>query len=294
MRIGVDLGGTGIQAGVVDSSGQIVARAAAVTRQGAAAVIADIISICKELVAQVSAVEAIGIGCPGPVHPPSGTVVRMPNIEGFENIALASIVSDELKLPVFISNDANSAALAEHKFGAARGSKNSVTITLGTGVGGGIIINDEVYAGTFFGAGELGHLIIRMGGELCGCGQLGCLEAYASASSLIREASEIATADWGGITAKTVFERADAGNEQAKKIVDDYFDNLCAGIISIICILQPEAVVIGGGISKRGQPLLDEIKLRLSKAMPVNGLETKIVLADLGTDAGIIGAALVG
>jgi len=199
-RIGIDLGGTNIAGGICDAAGNIIKKASVPTfaARGADFVIADIIALCRRLVSDSGLsfddIGSIGIGCPGIVFPPDGSIVSAPNIN-FTNVPIGKIIGAAFDVPVIVENDANCAALGEAKFGAARGVRNSVTITLGTGIGGGIIINGAIYSGSFFGAGELGHHIICAGGVACGCGNLGCWEAYASATALIRDTKKAAKND---------------------------------------------------------------------------------------------------
>lgn len=293
-RIGVDLGGTNIAAGMVNDDGKIIAQKSlpANSQRGPQAVLADIVQLCKNLMDETAtSARHVGIGCPGTVNSKEGVILTAPNI-GFHDIPISQEVSKLLNIPVYIDNDANCAALGEAKFGAAKGYETSVTITLGTGVGGGIIIDGKIYTGPFFGAGEVGHQIIRAGGAMCGCGKPGCWEAYASATALIRDASGLAIE--GDITAKKVFDMADGGDVSAKNIIDAYIENLCIGLSNIVNLLQPEIIVIGGGISGRGQSLIDAIHNQIPDLVLGGNVVTKFGIASLGNDAGIIGAACLG
>ena len=305
MRIGIDLGGTNIAAGLVSDDGKVLAKKSLPTRseRGSAAVLADIALLCKELADESPAsVRHVGIGCPGTVNSAEGIVLLAPNIN-FRDISISQEMSRLLKIPVLVDNDANCAALGEAKFGAAKGSQNSVTITLGTGIGGGIVIGGKIYTGTFFGAGEVGHQIIRAGGNVCGCGRRGCWEAYASAASLIRKAqqwthrvatsriSEMADGDPGKITAKIIFDAAGEGDGFAREIVDEYVNDLCIGMGNLINIFQPDVMVIGGGVSGHGQGLIDAIECRMPDVVFAGNVVTNFVIAELGNDAGIVGAA---
>jgi glucokinase len=305
MRIGVDLGGTNIAAGIVSDGGKVLAKKSLPTRQerGHAAVLADITRLCKELADESPApVRHVGIGCPGTVNSADGIVLLAPNA-GLRNIPISHEISRLLNIPVLVDNDANCAALGEAKFGAARGSQNSITVTLGTGIGGGIVIGGKIYTGTFFGAGEIGHQIIRVGGNVCGCGRRGCWEAYASAASLIRKArqwthriaasriAEMAEGDTDKITAKIIFDAAGEGDGLAREIVDEYVNDLCIGMGNLINIFQPDVMVIGGGVSGHGQGLIDAIECRMPDMVFAGNVVTKFVIAELGNDAGIVGAA---
>ncbi|MCL2564960.1 MAG: ROK family protein [Defluviitaleaceae bacterium] len=310
-NIGIDLGGTNIAGGIVDSDGKLVHKKSIPTlhARGADTVITDIITLCKDLAQESSInfdqIKSIGIGCPGIVNPPDGILIYATNLN-FKDVSIGEKVSKVLNLPVYIENDANCAALGESMFGAAKGSKHSVAVTLGTGVGGGIIIDGSIYSGPFFGAGELGHHIIRIGGELCGCGGMGCWEAYASATALIRETVKEAknnpnsiinrcvSGNLDKITAKTAFDAAAEGDATAKEVVNNYLDHLCVGLSNIINLLQPEIIVIGGGISGQGNTLITAIEDRVSETVLGGSLKTRFVIAQLGNDAGIVGAAMLG
>jgi glucokinase len=307
-NIGIDIGGTTIIGGVVDADGKIILKKSTPTlpKRENGLIIADIIALCKSLISDESIsakdIRSISIGSPGIINPQRGMVINATNL-GFINVPLGDMLKAELGYPIHIDNDANCAALGESIFGAAKGSGNSVTVTLGTGIGGGIVTNGSIYAGSFFGAGEVGHHIICMDGEPCCCGMKGCWEAYASASALIRDTEKAAksnphskinhiiNADMNKITAKTAFDAAAAGDETAKAVVEQYIDYLCIGLINIINILQPDTIVIGGGVSGEGSELISMIENRMDKFTPLGDIKTKIALAKLGNDAGIIGAA---
>ena len=308
--IGIDLGGTGIAAGLIDETGALLLKKSVPTLsgRGAGPVIADIVSLCKSLTDGQSLsscdINSVGIGCPGTVDPTTGRILYATNL-GFTDVPIGPLVAKELDLPVYIENDANCAALGESRFGAGRGSKYSVTITLGTGIGGGLIIGGAIYSGPFFGAGEFGHHIIKMGGEVCGCGAKGCWEAYASATALIRETvkgaknnpnsliNRIAGGNFSKINAKTPFDAALEGDAVAKEIVDDYLTHLSVGFSNIVNLLQPEIIVIGGGISGQGDSLILAVERRVKNLVLGGNLKTRFLIAGLGNDAGIIGAAIL-
>ena len=307
-NIGIDVGGTNISGGIVDAGGKIIFKKAipALPSRTSEIIVADIIALCKNLIEESAIpacdIQSVGVGSPGMINPQSGTVVYAANIN-FVNVALADIMGAQLNCPVYIDNDANCAALGEGSFGAAKGSDNSVTITLGTGVGGGIIIGGSIYSGSFFGAGEIGHHVICMNGELCSCGAKGCWEAYASASALIRDTAiaarnnpesiinRLVNSNMDEITAKTAFDAASAGDNIAKAVVANYIDYLSIGLVNVINFLQPEVIVIGGGVSGQGSALISEIESRIGGFAASSGVKTRFVIAELGNDAGIIGAA---
>ena len=308
MRIGVDLGGTNIAAGIVSDNGQVLVKKSLSTRpeRGSAAVLADIAQLCKELAGEVAVpVRHVGIGVPGTVNPSKGIILLAPNIN-FKDISVSQEMPRLPDIPIFLENDANCAALGEAKFGAAGDSQNSITVTLGTGIGGGLIIDGKIYRGSFFGAGEVGHQTIRAGGNICGCGRRGCWEAYASASALIRQArywqsriltstiAEMANGDLDQITAKIIFDAAGQGDGLAREVVDEYINNLCVGLANLVNIFQPDVVVIGGGVSGHGRGLIEAIECRMPDMVLNGNVFTKFVIAQLGNDAGIVGAACLG
>ncbi|MCL2592871.1 MAG: ROK family protein [Defluviitaleaceae bacterium] len=305
MNIGIDLGGTNIVGGIVSADGKIVLKKSVPTlpSRNTEDIIADIIGLCKDLSNQ-GPIKSIGIGCPGTVNPLTKTIVNAANI-GFFNIPIGKIIEKKLSIPVLVENDANCAALGEAIWGAAKDNNYSVTITLGTGIGGGIIIGGSIYSGAFFGAGEVGHHVIHINGELCACGQRGCFEAYASASALIRDTrdgainnpqstiNEIVNGNLNAITAKTAFDAVLLKDQTAMAITENYFDYLCVGLSNITNILQPDTVVLGGGISGQGENLLSAVKSRIKDKVLTGNTKTRFVIAQLGNDAGIIGASML-
>lgn len=310
--IGIDLGGTSIKAGVVDENGKIIAKASLPTlvERGAEAVVKDMSKLCFMALEKagftMDDVKSIGIGLPGIQDPRTGIVPFCTNLH-WHQVPVIEWMSRDINKPIFIDNDATVAGLAESVAGVSASCKNSVFITLGTGVGGGIVLNGKVYAGSHGVGSELGHMITVIDGEQCTCGNKGCWERYASATALIRmgrEACEkhpecaISTYVDGkldDITAKHVIDAAKAGDEFAKEVFDKYVYYLCAGLVGIINFIDPEMIVLGGGVSHAGEFLLDAVRAKLPemvfyKTMPY----TKIELATLGNDAGIIGAAMLG
>jgi glucokinase len=249
-------------------------------------------------------VAGVGVGLPGSVNPPLG-VVNYANNLPVRDTPLARQLSDAAGLPVVIENDANCAALGEYVAGAAKGSRNSITVTLGTGIGGGIITEGRVYGGTFFAAGEIGHHVIAVGGERCSCGRLGCFEAYCSATGLIRvtrraiEAnpkglmSEMVGGDLSLVNAKLPFDASRAGDKTAALVIERYEDYLAEGLTNLIHIFDPDVIVIGGGIGKQGENLLVPVRERVSRLVYGELLNTRIVPAALGNDAGIVGAGML-
>ena len=311
MYIGIDLGGTNIAAAVVDKKGAIIKRAGVPTsgERGADAVIEGLLRVCDMLMENGEQPLSIGIGVPGIVNSEAGEVVFTPNLP-LSGVNIVSKLKEKHRCPIYLGNDANCAALGETIAGGAKGAKDVVFITLGTGIGGGIIVGGKLVTGINGAAGELGHMVIEEGGRKCGCGRLGCWETYASASGIKETAIdamkkhegsllwELCDGQTAMIEGRLIFEAYRAGDELAKLIVEWYVARLATGIVSIINILQPEMFCIGGGISNAWDcletPLVAaveaEIITRFSKKSP----QTRIVKATLGNDAGIIGAALLG
>ena len=309
---GIDVGGTGIQVGVVDETGHIIAKSSMVTEVGAPyqEQIAGMARCVQEAMNKaglpMSELKSVGAGVPGLADQKTGMVIYCPNIH-WSNVPFRAEFQKHIDKPVFIDNDATVAGLAESVAGVSAGIENSVFLTLGTGVGGGIVLGGKVYSGTNGVGSELGHMITVIDGELCTCGNRGCWERYASATALIRMGREAAekhpesriAASVNGrlddITAKTVIDAAKEGDEAANEVFERYVYYLCAGLVNIINFIDPEVIVLGGGVSHAGQFLLDAVNRRLPsmvfyKTMPY----ARVALATLGNDAGIIGAAMLG
>lgn len=311
-RVGIDLGGTNIVAGIVDDHGTLIYKESIPTRKDATdtELVTDmcslVLNMLKKKNLQESDIKSIGIGVPGSFDAEKGIIILTVNLP-FRMSPVRDIFAKYTNIPVYLDNDANCAALGEITSGGARGYSNSITITIGTGVGGGIIINGRIYSGFNFSGGELGHMVIRVDGEKCTCGRKGCYESYASATALIRETkkalikhpdsviSELCEGDPEKITAKTAFDAMRKGDATGTRIVENYIKDLGEGIINYINIFQPEVILIGGGVSKEGDYLLDPLREYVSQFTYGAGLirQTKIEKALLGNDAGIIGAAML-
>ncbi len=310
--LGIDLGGTNIKAGVVDENYRIVGRAKAKTGiPRPAQEIMDAMAACARQAAADAGVpweevRQVGIGVPGTANEETGVVEYANNLP-FQNIPMGEYLSKKLHKQVDITNDANAAALGEVLAGAAKGASNAVAVTLGTGVGGGIILGGRLYSGLHYGGAELGHMGIMLGGRQCTCGRRGCLEAYASATGLVRSTKEMMDAHpesrmWklveengGKVSGRTAFLAAGQKDAAGQAVVDAYIEQLGYGIASIINILAPEILVIGGGVSHEGDnlllPLVECVRPQLYVRVPEK--QTRIVLATLGNDAGLIGAAFL-
>ena len=308
LYIGIDLGGTNIAAGLCDEEGKILYSASVPTLRERhwSEIIADMAAVAQRVVEEsghdMSEVASVGIGCPGSIDKASGTVVYSNNIV-MHNVPMAEEFRKHLDLPVYLENDANAAALGEYAvYGDGVGS--FVFFTLGTGVGGGIILDGKVWSGFHGAGGEIGHQTLVFGGEPCTCGRRGCLEAYASVTALIRQTKDAMAShpeskmnEWAAkksrVSGRTAFECAKDGDETAIAVRDRYIEYVAEGIASVINVLQPEVVAIGGGISREGDALLEPIKAYLhgndyNKYMP----RTDIRIAKLFGDAGIVGAAM--
>ncbi|MBQ8600315.1 MAG: ROK family protein [Clostridia bacterium] len=311
--LGIDLGGTNIAAGIVDEEMKLVYKTSIPTeaKTGVENVIARMADAAKAAMEgfgiTIQEIKSIGVGTPGAVEPGTGVVIYAANL-GFKHTPLGKLLGEYFPgTPVRVENDANVAAWAEAKCGAAVGTANSVTVTLGTGVGGGMIINGQLYSG-FNGMGaELGHMVIHENGRPCGCGRKGCWEAYASVSGLIATTKEHMEVNPESLMWKiagslekvnglTSFDAMRKGDEEAKKVVDKYLDSVACGVTDLCNMLQPEILCIGGGISKEGDTLLKPVQEYVMKEMfaRFNDTHTEIKIAKLGNDAGIIGAALLG
>lgn len=307
--IGIDIGGMSIACGITDEKFNIIYKDSTPTRaeKPGEEIVADIICLVKKVMDKVNAketdIKSIGIGAPGMLDRENGVIVRSSNIN-FRNTKIRELINQQINVPVYVDNDANCAALGEAVSGSTKSVDNSVMITLGTGVGGGVILNKKIYGGFNGHGGELGHTVIVYDGEQCGCGRKGCWERYASVTALIGQTKKaieenpdsiLAKSVDGEVNGKTAFDAMRAGCPVGKKVVEQYAKYVAVGITDIINILMPQMIAIGGGISKEGdtliKPILEEVTINMYKKMAV---PCEIVTAILGNDAGIIGAAALG
>ncbi len=310
--VGIDLGGTNIVAGVVDDEYNIIAKASTKTncprpeKEIADDMAKMALQAVKNAKLTIDDIEWVGIGTPGIANSETG-IIEYSNNLGFKNTPMVKYIQETIDKPVFIENDANAAAYGEYVAGAAKGAKNAVCITLGTGVGGGIVIDGKIYSGSNFAGAEIGHTVIEVDGAQCSCGRKGCFEAYSSATGLIRMSKEAMEAfpdsimnkmadEKGKVTARTSFDAMRAGDKPAKDVVDKYIKYLAAGITNTINIFQPDVLCIGGGVCNEGDPLLLPVKALVKEEVYTRNSEknAEIVIAKLGNDAGIIGAAFLG
>ena len=318
--IGVDLGGTNIAVGIVNSKLEIVDKGSVPTNANRAAelIVKDMAALSESLLKKngiaLSDVAYVGIAAPGSINSEQGIVEHSNNIP-FEDFHIAEIFKKYLPVEnVYVANDANAAALAEAMAGVAKGTRDSVMITLGTGVGGGIVIGGKIYTGFNGAAGELGHVVIEHNGRQCSCGRRGCWEAYSSATGLSNMTKEKLTEcnlkgvptllndeveqSGGKISARTAFNAMKRGDKAAAAVVDEYISYLATGIANMINIFEPEVLSIGGGVCNEGdallKPLLEKVHYECYTHAVEGGRQTEIKIAKLGNDAGILGAAVLG
>ncbi|MBQ8003873.1 MAG: ROK family protein [Oscillospiraceae bacterium] len=308
MKIGIDLGGTNIAGGLVADDGTLVYKTSIPTvTESEEALLEAIVKVIETVRENAGDAEitAVGIGVPGHADDRTGIVVYCNNIP-FANTDLAGYVKEKTGFTCSIGNDANAAALAEVLFGSAKEFENAVMITLGTGIGAGIIINNKIFSGVNGAAGEIGHICLYPEGIECNCGRRGCFELYGSATALVRQTREaiekhpeskmceIAKKD-GKVNGKTAFDAMRAGDEAGKEVVNQYVRYLATGVLDVINFFCPEAIIFGGGVAKEGETLLSPIREIVKRECYSDyGKQTKFLTAVLGNDAGIIGAAFLG
>ncbi len=305
--IGVDLGGTNIAVGLVNEKHEIVARLSTPTNAERPydEIVKDIaltvIKLIEDNNIPMEEIKYIGLGAPGILDNVNGTITDNSNIH-WENYPIKERLQKYIDKPVFLGNDANVATWAEYLNGCGKNTENFIMLTLGTGVGGGIIINGKLITGSHSIGAEIGHFIFKSGGNKCGCGNQGCIEAYCSATALIKMAlkdldehtdSMIAKAE--KVSAKTVIESAKAGDTYGVQLFEEYTDNLAQVLASIINFLDPDVIALGGGVANAGEYLLKPVREKMLQYVTFPKLtQTKILKAEMGNDAGIIGAACLG
>lgn len=312
--IGVDLGGTTITAGLVDESFKILAKKTCRTDlpQPEAVIEAKIADLCNQLLAGQNLtiennIRWVGVGTPGSVNSEKGVIDFNANF-GYSNWPLRDKLQALLNCPVFIENDANAAAYGEYVAGAAKGARYAVVITLGTGVGSGVIIDGKIFSGFNYAGAEIGHMVIQKDGRPCMCGRNGCWEKYASARSFTEDTRaallshpknmmwKLIDNDIEKVSAKTAFEGMRQGDELATMLVDKYIEYLACGLTNVINIFQPEIICIGGGISKEGETLLGPVRKQVDWEEYAREGDRRVQIkpAELFNDAGIVGAAWIG
>ncbi len=306
--IGIDIGGMSIKLGVVDENGKIIKQTRFVTTRDskkAVELIAEHVNaLIKDCGIILNDICGIGMGCPGSVSSKTGVIEYLPNL-GWENVPISQMLNEYFDLPVMISNDANVATLAEAVYGCAKGVNTAVMFTLGTGVGGGIVIDGKLFEGGWSRGAELGHTTLFLDGEQCSCGRRGCIECYTSATALIKQTKNAMlinkeSAMWDyvkgeldNVDGRTAFECSKQGDKTAIAVVDRYVSYLGESLLNMFNIFRPEAFVIGGGVSGQGDYLINKVKAYCEKFDYgyKDAPRTKILTATLGNDAGIIGAA---
>ncbi len=314
-HLGVDLGGTNIAVCIANEEGKIISRANAKTlnQRSYDEIMGDFLAVCDEVIRRanlkVSDVSTIGVGIPGTIDTKNLRVIYTNNIPALSATDMGKTIREHFPdMKINFGNDADVAAYGEVMSGAAKGAKNVVMITLGTGVGSGIIINGKIYNGFNGGGGEIGHSVIFPGGEMCTCGRRGCWEQYASVTALVRQTQEalnkypdslmhkIVAENDGKVNGLTSFDAMRKGDKAGKEVVDKYVEYICIGVANVISIFQPEYLLIGGGISKEGDALIIPVKEYVKNntyGYEAPTEKTKIVKAELSNDAGLIGAAML-
>lgn len=312
--IGIDLGGTNIVASVVDDDYNIISTSKTPTNSPRSAdeIFDDIADVCEEAVKTAGLtmedIDSVGMGTPGTVN--QDGIIEFANNLAFNNVPARTMLAKRINKPeekVFIENDANCAALGEAYAGCGNGAKDFVAVTLGTGVGSGVIIGGKIVNGVNYAGGECGHMVIVVDGEQCSCGRKGCWEAYASATALIRQTKKAMeeypdslmhklAKEEGKVSGRTAFDAMRLGDIAGIKVVDDYIKYVACGLINIVNALQPEIICIGGGICNEGETLMKPLRrfVQSERYSIHSKIQTKIVKAELGNDAGVIGAALLG
>jgi glucokinase len=311
--VGVDLGATNIVSILINGEGKVIEKDTRCTlaREGKEKALSQIVNSVRAVLEKgqlqgisSASIKGVGVGSPGPLDTKKGIIHFAPNLPGWNNVSLVSILEDELKLPIFLENDGNAAALAEWWMGAGKKVDNLVLLTLGTGVGGGIIIGGEVLHGAWDTAAEIGHMIIHERGLVCGCGKRGCLEAYASATGVIKRTVSLMKAggdtilrelEYGhleDITCELVYRAAERGDELSQRIVEETARYLGIGIASIVNIINPEMVILSGGMTAAGDLLFKPVRKYARKyALEAAIRGVRIVPAKLGGNTGALGAA---
>jgi len=308
LAIGVDLGGTNIKAGIVNEEGRILEQAGLPTmaQEGPDAVISRMVRLVGELRGKVpGSLLGVGVGSPGPLDPSEGLIYTTPNMPGWDNYPMKKKLEEKTRVPVVVENDANCAALAEYWKGAGQGSHTMILLTLGTGIGGGIVRDGRLVNGEHVAAGEVGHMVINFNGPKCGCGNHGCLEAYTGAAGIVRRAWEVldkpgtvsilrdmSAGDRASMTPAMISAAAEKGDGEALGIIRETGRLLGIGIINLVNIFAPETVILGGGVAAAGEVLFSAVREEVKHhAMPPCNDRVRIMPAAMGNSAGVVGAA---
>ena len=308
---GIDLGGTKILTLIADASGRIVgqSRAATEAARGPEAVIARIAETTRAAAADAGValdkIRALGVAAPGPIDTTAGVITDPPNLPGWHNVPLADVLRERLGVPALLENDANCQGIAEHQFGAGRGYRHMIFMTISTGIGGGIIIDDELYSGASGAAGEVGHIGIAVDGLSCAAGHPGCLEAYASGTAIAARARAAIAA--GGLprtarlaehnpplSAETVFLAGEQGEAEATALIESAGRYLGIGLATIINVFNPQAIVIGGGLVNMGETILGPaVEVARTRSFAQSLMDVRIVEGELGERAAALGAIAI-
>ncbi|MBR2349595.1 MAG: ROK family protein [Clostridia bacterium] len=306
--IGIDIGGMSIKGGLVDENGTVYVKKTVVTQADAhySVIVKDIADLCYSIIAEkgltINDVQAVGMGIPGTINSQKGVITYSNNIN-FEKVPIVKEFRKHFDVPTFIGNDANVAALGEARFGAGKNCNDVIVITLGTGIGTGIIVDGKLLEGKVGAGAEGGHIGIRIGGEPCSCGKRGCWEAYASATALIRQTRRAIekhpdsllvkfAEEEGKVSGRTAFLAAHADDATGKAVVNTYIRYVAEGIISLVNLFRPDCVLIGGGISNEGDYLMERIQRRVNRYSYGGHRNPKVAVrkAELKNDAGMLGA----
>jgi glucokinase len=307
--LGIDLGGTNIKSGVVDDGGRVLSSVSVPTGavQGAVAGLDHLAEAARRAVEASGVpwdrIAGVGLGSPGTMDIPAGMLLEPPNLPGWENLPIRDRLAERLGKPMVLQNDGNAAAFGEYWTGAGKNAHSLVMFTLGTGIGGGFVIDGRIHEGRHSHGAECGHIIIEMdGGRICSCGQAGHLEAYASATALVRRAHEaldqsdqpslLRQLDREAVTSRAIAEAAAAGDAVADRLMKETARYLAVGAVSMMHTIDPDLILFSGGMINAGQPLLDEIRRNVRMmAFPIPAAKTRIEFAQLGGEAGFVGAA---
>ena len=309
--LAIDLGGTKIIIAIISGDGQVIAeeRCLTLSDEGSQSVIDRMLFAIDDLLnvnnIDPSQLDSIGIAAAGAIDIKRGLITLSPNLPGWNDIKLRDIVQEKYKVSTFLLNDASAAALGEHHFGAGRDANNLILLTVGTGIGGGIIVNGELYSGSFGCAGEVGHMTIDVNGPRCSCGNTGCWETLASGTAMAREAKkrigqgekssliEIVGGKIGDITTENIGTAAQDGDHLASDVITKSAIYLGIGMVNLVNIFNPEMIIVGGGVAKLGDLLLEPARRVVQeRAFPISAQAVRIVAAKLGDEAGAYGAAI--
>ncbi len=297
-NIGVDVGGTFIKFAIVEKNGKIIASGKTPSPKNGKDIPKKIVEFIWDMIVKegisLDEIYSVGVGTTGVCDSKNGVVLSCPNIEGYENIEVCKYIKETLGKDAYLDNDANCAALGEYMLAETK-PDSFVFVTLGTGVGGGIVLNGKLLRGINSAAGEIGHIVLKKDGERCNCGRVGCWERYASVSALVRQTKNAGFT--GDVTGRTAFEKSLQGDKKAQEVIDKWVSYVAEGVCDMVNIFQPDLVVIGGGVSREGDRILSPVR-EFVKNNSMTGQheflkQTEIVVSKLFNDAGVIGASFL-